>query len=171
MTRNPSSSRYGSGTIFCTQGATKTLGERSSTAYTSFPLVPHVPPFTMNASAMLGEATDAFHGYVEKAQPYLPSSPRMMLLGFVNLPVIVIALYVFWQMVRHFIRLHSVSLNSAFQIQPKSRTKPPVVFHWLPFIGSAISYGNDPINFLLNCRDKVIPFIFHVLLMNSLFAL
>lgn len=32
---------------------------------------------------------------------------------------------------------------------------PPVVFHWLPFIGSAASYGNDPLNFFFKCREKV----------------
>lgn len=33
--------------------------------------------------------------------------------------------------------------------------KPPVVFHWLPFIGSAVSYGIDPYKFFFSCREKV----------------
>jgi sterol 14-demethylase len=41
------------------------------------------------------------------------------------------------------------------QIIPKRATDPPEVFHWLPFIGSAISYGNDPLRFFFECREKV----------------
>lgn len=29
------------------------------------------------------------------------------------------------------------------------------MFHWLPIIGSAVGYGNDPLNFFLACREKV----------------
>ncbi|KAH7140787.1 cytochrome P450 [Dactylonectria macrodidyma] len=31
---------------------------------------------------------------------------------------------------------------------------PPMVLHWLPFIGNAISYGMDPFSFFLQCRKK-----------------
>ncbi|KAE9395304.1 cytochrome P450 [Gymnopus androsaceus JB14] len=32
---------------------------------------------------------------------------------------------------------------------------PPVVFHWLPFVGSAIEYGNDSMKFFVACQAKV----------------
>ncbi|KAJ2934678.1 hypothetical protein H1R20_g2425, partial [Candolleomyces eurysporus] len=37
---------------------------------------------------------------------------------------------------------------------PRRASTPPVVFHWLPFVGSAIAYGNDPLKFLFQCREK-----------------
>jgi hypothetical protein len=46
-------------------------------------------------------------------------------------------------------------LNVVSQILFKDPTKPPVVFHWFPFIGSTISYGIDPIAFFDSCRKKV----------------
>ncbi|CAK1362688.1 Eburicol 14-alpha-demethylase [Cercospora beticola] len=36
----------------------------------------------------------------------------------------------------------------------KDRHKPPVVFHWLPLIGSTVSYGQDPYGFFFSCREK-----------------
>lgn len=39
----------------------------------------------------------------------------------------------------------------------KSRTRgtdPPVVFHWVPIIGSTISYGIDPYKFFFDCKRK-----------------
>ncbi|KAF3928993.1 hypothetical protein ABW19_dt0206638 [Dactylella cylindrospora] len=33
-------------------------------------------------------------------------------------------------------------------------SKPPVVFHWLPFIGSTVYYGVDPYKFFFECREK-----------------
>lgn len=33
-------------------------------------------------------------------------------------------------------------------------TDPPLVFHWVPFIGSTITYGIDPYKFFFNCRQK-----------------
>jgi hypothetical protein len=32
--------------------------------------------------------------------------------------------------------------------------EPPLVFHWVPFIGSTISYGMDPYKFFFACREK-----------------
>jgi hypothetical protein len=49
----------------------------------------------------------------------------------------------------------SLLVNVARQILFKDPTKPPVVFHWLPFIGSTISYGIDPIKFFTSCHEKV----------------
>ena len=36
----------------------------------------------------------------------------------------------------------------------RDRSLPPVVFHWFPFIGSAIWYGNDPLGFFFENREK-----------------
>ncbi len=33
--------------------------------------------------------------------------------------------------------------------------EPPMVFHWFPIIGSAVSYGMDPYVFFFRCREKV----------------
>lgn len=41
----------------------------------------------------------------------------------------------------------------------RSSNKPPLVFHWLPIIGSTISYGIDPLKFLEDCRKKVRPLL------------
>ncbi|CAO1614402.1 unnamed protein product [Parajaminaea phylloscopi] len=49
----------------------------------------------------------------------------------------------------------AVVLNVANQLLvPKPRSAPPVVFHWFPFIGSAITYGMDPYTFFFECRKK-----------------
>lgn len=32
--------------------------------------------------------------------------------------------------------------------------EPPLVFHWVPLIGSTISYGMDPFKFFFACREK-----------------
>ncbi|KAH9478634.1 Lanosterol 14-alpha demethylase [Psilocybe cubensis] len=51
--------------------------------------------------------------------------------------------------------LVAIVLNVVRQlILPRRSTDPPVVFHWVPFIGSAIAYGNDPVKFLLDCQQK-----------------
>ena len=35
------------------------------------------------------------------------------------------------------------------------RDEPPVVPYWLPFVGSAITYGQDPYAFFFRSREKV----------------
>ncbi|SGZ34703.1 BQ5605_C076g12942 [Microbotryum silenes-dioicae] len=48
-----------------------------------------------------------------------------------------------------------VALNVVQQlVLPRDPTKPPVVFHFVPVIGCAITYGMDPIGFLNRCRDQ-----------------
>lgn len=66
------------------------------------------------------------------------STPSLVGIALVAFPVAVVVLNVIWQL-----------------LPTLDRSKPPVVFHWVPFIGSAISYGNDPLNFFLSCREKV----------------
>jgi hypothetical protein len=49
----------------------------------------------------------------------------------------------------------SILVNVLFQL-PLFRNphEPPLVFHWVPFIGSTISYGMDPFKFFFACREK-----------------
>ncbi|KAG8944406.1 Lanosterol 14-alpha-demethylase [Tulasnella sp. 424] len=37
---------------------------------------------------------------------------------------------------------------------PQDSSLPPLVFYWIPFFGSAASYGEDPLNFFFKCREK-----------------
>jgi sterol 14-demethylase len=39
----------------------------------------------------------------------------------------------------------------------KDTSKPPVVFHYFPVIGSTITYGKDPLKFFAECKAKVLP--------------
>ncbi|TLD20436.1 hypothetical protein PspLS_08601 [Pyricularia sp. CBS 133598] len=48
----------------------------------------------------------------------------------------------------------SVILNALWQQLPRPKSEPPLVFHWLPFIGNAVSYGTDPYRFYSRCREK-----------------
>lgn len=47
-----------------------------------------------------------------------------------------------------------VVLNVFRQFLPRRASEPPVVFHWIPFVGSAVTYGMDPVKFLESCRKK-----------------
>ncbi|TFY80824.1 hypothetical protein EWM64_g3185 [Hericium alpestre] len=81
--------------------------------------------------------SDAWSGYLAEAQKYLPTStPRLILLALINIPAIAIV------------------LNVLRQLLPRDKSLPPEVFHWLPWIGSAPGYGNDPVNFFFKCREK-----------------
>lgn len=46
------------------------------------------------------------------------------------------------------------------QLLPRKANEPPVVFHWLPIVGSAVGYGTDPLNFFAKCREKVCTIFF-----------
>jgi hypothetical protein len=52
-----------------------------------------------------------------------------------------VAIAIFWNLFR--------------QIFLKNPYEPPVVFHWLPIIGSTITYGMDPLKFFAQCQAKV----------------
>ena len=41
------------------------------------------------------------------------------------------------------------------QILFKNPNEPPIVFHWLPVIGSTVTYGIDPFRFFFDCQKKV----------------
>lgn len=49
----------------------------------------------------------------------------------------------------------AVLLNVLQQLLFKNPHEPPVVFHWIPFIGSTVIYGMEPYKFFDNCRAKV----------------
>ncbi len=37
----------------------------------------------------------------------------------------------------------------------RNPNEPPVIFHWLPLIGSTVTYGIDPFKFFFDCQAKV----------------
>ena len=41
------------------------------------------------------------------------------------------------------------------QVLFKNSNEPPLVFHWLPVIGSTVTYGIDPFKFFFDCQKKV----------------
>lgn len=41
------------------------------------------------------------------------------------------------------------------QVLFKNPNEPPIVFHWLPVIGSTVTYGIDPFKFFFDCQKKV----------------
>ena len=47
--------------------------------------------------------------------------------------------------------------NAMLMVQaiPRSKTSPPLVFHWIPWFGSAAYYGEDPYKFFFENREKV----------------
>lgn len=49
----------------------------------------------------------------------------------------------------------SVVLNVLNQLMFKNPNEPPVVFHWLPLIGSTVTYGMDPPAFFKVNSQKV----------------
>ena len=49
----------------------------------------------------------------------------------------------------------AVILNVLSQLLLKNPNEPPIVFHWVPFIGSTVTYGIDPYEFFFACREKV----------------
>ncbi|EEH10950.1 cytochrome P450 sterol 14 alpha-demethylase [Histoplasma capsulatum G186AR] len=50
----------------------------------------------------------------------------------------------------------AVTLNLVYQLLFRflNKTRPPLVFHWIPFLGSTIRYGTDPYKFFFSCRQK-----------------
>ncbi|EPQ54358.1 cytochrome P450 [Gloeophyllum trabeum ATCC 11539] len=90
-----------------------------------------------NTSEYFSLTSDSWAGFIADAQSRLSASPRLLILALFNIPLVAIALNVLWQW-----------------IAPRDPSLPPVVFHWLPFVGSAPSYGNDPLKFFFECREK-----------------
>lgn len=49
----------------------------------------------------------------------------------------------------------AILVNVAWQLLPRKKSEPPLVFHWIPFIGNAVSYGMNPLHFYQQCQEKV----------------
>lgn len=49
----------------------------------------------------------------------------------------------------------SIFLNVLRQALFRNSREPPVVFHYVPFIGSTIAYGIDPYKFFFKNMEKV----------------
>lgn len=49
----------------------------------------------------------------------------------------------------------SIFTNIFQQLFLKKRNEPPMVFHWLPIIGSTVTYGIDPFKFFFRCQAQV----------------
>ncbi|OCH94411.1 lanosterol 14-alpha-demethylase [Obba rivulosa] len=75
---------------------------------------------------------EPWSGYIAQALP----SPRYLFYALINIPLL------------------AVALNALYQLLPRDRSLPPLVFHWIPFVGSAPAYGKDPIAFFTKCREK-----------------
>lgn len=54
----------------------------------------------------------------------------------------------------------AILLNVFRQLLPRKKSEPPLVFHWIPFIGNAVSYGMDPLTFYQQCQKKACPLKF-----------
>lgn len=47
-----------------------------------------------------------------------------------------------------------ILLNALRQMIPRRTSDPPHVFHWIPFVGSAIEYGTNPVPFFTKNKEK-----------------
>ncbi|PCH42499.1 lanosterol 14-alpha-demethylase [Wolfiporia cocos MD-104 SS10] len=88
--------------------------------------------------SLVANFSDPWAGYLDQAQTQLASASlsRLALLVVINLPAI------------------AVALNVLYQMLPRDRSLPPLVFHWIPWFGSAAQYGQDPVEFFKACREK-----------------
>ncbi|MCJ1317473.1 Sterol 14-alpha demethylase [Xylographa vitiligo] len=75
------------------------------------------------------------------------AGPLVSLLSSSSAPVLVLS------GIASFVVL-AIVLNVLRQLLFKNSQEPPVVFHWVPFIGNTISYGIDPFIFFFKCREK-----------------
>lgn len=74
----------------------------------------------------------------------------------------IVALNVLYQLVRRPLSplvppraRHVTDEHSPRQLAPRDPTRPPLVFHYVPVIGCAVSYGMDPLGFLDDCKRRV----------------
>ncbi|KAI6108041.1 cytochrome P450 [Pisolithus sp. B1] len=75
---------------------------------------------------------------LDSVQDHVAASPgRAALLTLLYSPIVAVVLNVLRQL-----------------LWPRDRSLPPEVFHWIPIVGSAITYGNDPLGFFFKCREK-----------------
>jgi len=78
---------------------------------------------------------------MEHTPPALSLLPGSIIAQVFLVPTIFIVLYI----VRHVVK----------QLMFADKNEPPVVFSWLPFVGSTIEYGVDPYKFYDKCQKKV----------------
>ena len=57
--------------------------------------------------------------------------------------------------------LVSIATNILKQLFYRDPHRPPVVWHWIPKVGSTVDYGKDPYKFFFKCREKVSSFLVH----------
>ena len=96
--------------------------------------------------------------FIQEASPFVLAGSTLLVL-----PLVAVILNVAWQLVSRPLRgggldrplTTSFAVGGEPQLIPRDPTLPPLVFHWLPWLGSAISYGDDPINFFFSSREKV----------------
>ena len=50
--------------------------------------------------------------------------------------------------------LVSIVTNIVRQLFYRNPHRPPVVWHWLPLIGSTVEYGQEPYRFFFRCKEK-----------------
>lgn len=50
----------------------------------------------------------------------------------------------------------AIVINVLSQLLFKNPNEPPLVFHWVPYVGSTIAYGIDPYHFFFHCQRKVL---------------
>ncbi len=48
----------------------------------------------------------------------------------------------------------AIFVNVLSQLLFKNPNEPPLVFHWVPIIGSTVLYGIDPFKFFFSCQEK-----------------
>ncbi|GAA6033161.1 hypothetical protein JCM8097_002975 [Rhodosporidiobolus ruineniae] len=64
-----------------------------------------------------------------------------------------------------------VALNVAWQLlAPRDPKRPPLVFHYVPVLGCAVSYGMDPMGFLDDCQRRYGPVFTYPLLGRKITA-
>ncbi|TFK37250.1 cytochrome P450 [Crucibulum laeve] len=88
---------------------------------------------------MAADSTEAmFEGSKIAEKPIFTfDKPRFLVLLLFATPSIVVLFNILYQ-----------------QFNRKNYNLPPVVFHLFPFVGSAISYGKNPVKFFASCREK-----------------
>ncbi|EJU04979.1 lanosterol 14-alpha-demethylase [Dacryopinax primogenitus] len=108
-------------------------------------------------STLISTVWEHAQPYVEQAKPYMEQAKPYVEQGRVflepylanpNWPIIAVTLALVFPII-------AIVLNVASQLLlPRDRTKPPTVFHLIPFIGSAVAYGMDPYKFFFSMREK-----------------
>lgn len=79
-------------------------------------------------------------GILAAVPKYLPNNSAGVLIAGGLLSLVIVA----------------VIFNVLGQLLVKDPNEPPIVFHWVPFIGSTVTYGIDPYRFFFSCREKVL---------------